>query len=218
MTKRLIIIGAGGYGPELAWLADDINGVFPGTWDLLGYCDQAAGNLPAMIYDRPVLGTLVDVVKRFGADPDIHVAIGIGSPKRRQAARDELAALCRWTPATMVHPTAVIARDAHFEPGVIVGAGCVIGPGASLGSNTALNVAVGVGHQARVGECCMFSPGARISGQTVIGDRVMVGANAVIAPRVHVESEAVVGALAFVVRKVEMGKTAVGNPARTFSS
>lgn len=37
--KDIVIIGAGGFGREVAWLIDDINKNEP-TWNLLGYVDD----------------------------------------------------------------------------------------------------------------------------------------------------------------------------------
>ena len=40
MLKNLIIIGASGFGREVAWLVERINKVCP-TWNLIGFLDDA---------------------------------------------------------------------------------------------------------------------------------------------------------------------------------
>jgi len=213
--KRLVICGAGGYGQEIAWLVEDINAA-AAEWIILGYVDDDEAKRGTALYDRPVLGSIETASSTIGSQADVFFAIGIGQPGTRRTVAQRIAAATGWTPAVLVHPTAVVGRHVQLDPGAIVGAGCIVGPHATLGPHSAVNVGAGIGHNALLGAYCMVGPGARVSGGCHIADGVLIGSNAVIAPEVVIGRDAVVGALSFVVRSVSERQTAYGNPARTF--
>ena len=56
MTKKIYIIGAGGFGREVQWLIERINQAKP-QWTIEGYVDD---NVKGDINDYPVVGTLED--------------------------------------------------------------------------------------------------------------------------------------------------------------
>jgi len=76
-----------------------------------------------------------------------------------------------------IHPSAVVAPDAHVDNGVSIGPLSVIGPRARVGAGTALLAHVTVGADAVIGRDCLFHPGARIGDRVVIGDRVILQHN-----------------------------------------
>ena len=60
MLKNLIIIGASGFGREVAWLVERINKVDP-TWNLIGFIDDADEIQGKSINGYAVLGKTEDV-------------------------------------------------------------------------------------------------------------------------------------------------------------
>jgi serine O-acetyltransferase len=79
--------------------------------------------------------------------------------------------------------------------------------------------------EASIGTGCNISQGVNIGesgrgdrrGVPVVGRRVYIGANAVVAGRIHVGDDSVIGANALVTRDVPPGCTVVGNPATVVS-
>ncbi len=215
---RLVVYGAGGYGQELVWLADDITATGCTAWEMLGYIDDDPALRGEERYGRPVIGALDEFAKDAGSLTDVYFVIGVGRPSLRRQIAETVARQTPWlAPATLVHPSAIIARHVTLHEGCIVGAGCVIGPYAELRQHVALNVHVGVGHHATIGSFSMLLPGARISGSCSIGDAVAIGSNAVVTPGVSVGNNATVAAGALVLRNVAEHATAFGNPARSFN-
>jgi phenylacetic acid degradation protein len=107
-------------------------------------------------------------------------------------------------PAAFVHPLAVLIGD------VIVGAGCYVGPGASLrgdfgrivvgaGSNVQDNCVLHCfpGKEVRLGEEAHIGHGAVLHG-CAVGRGALVGIHAVVMDDVVVGEEALVGAASFV--------------------
>jgi sugar O-acyltransferase (sialic acid O-acetyltransferase NeuD family) len=209
---RLIILGAGGYAQELVWIVDDLNAQRP-TWDLLGYVDpksqKRAGDLH---YDRRVLGNWDDAQ----ADRAIYFACGIGDPAAR--ARECTEAERRgYKPATLIHPSVIVAKHVSIGAGSVIGAGCILAPYAALGRHCALNLGVTVGHNTMIGDYSVLSPGVQLLGEAQLGERVFLGANATIYPGRIVGAGSIVGANSFLLTNLAAGKSAIGVPAKQFS-
>jgi len=78
MNRRLLIVGAGGFAREVAWLVDDINRANP-TWELVGFLDRQPGapirGLPAVSLALPAdLHPLA--VWTFLREPTTDLAVG----------------------------------------------------------------------------------------------------------------------------------------------
>jgi UDP-3-O-[3-hydroxymyristoyl] glucosamine N-acyltransferase len=76
-----------------------------------------------------------------------------------------------------IHPSAVIAPDAHIDVGVSIGPLSVVGPRARIGAGTTMLAHVTVGADAVIGRDCLFHPGTRIGDRVMIGDRVILQHN-----------------------------------------
>lgn len=79
-----------------------------------------------------------------------------------------------------IHPTAVVAPDAHLGEGVSLGPYVVVGPRSRIGAGTVLLAQVTIGAGVEVGGQCLFHPGVRIGDRVKIGNGVIIHANAVI--------------------------------------
>ncbi len=70
-----------------------------------------------------------------------------------------------------------------------------------------------VGHQSRLGRCCVVAPNAVVNARVELGDGVYVGTNAAILPEVKVGAWATIGAGSTVMQDVPAGATVMGVPA-----
>ena len=82
--------------------------------------------------------------------------------------------------AVGVHPSAVVAHDAHLSVGVAVAAGAVIDAEAHIGPETLIEAGAIIGRGVRVGADCHIYPRAVLYSGTTLGDRVIVHAGAVL--------------------------------------
>ena len=209
--KDLVVIGAGGYAQELMWVADDMNSREM-RWNILGYLDPGQPERRGQtLYDRPILGGY----DYFRSDGEIWFCCGIGSPAARQKECEE-AERRGLKPATLIHPTAIIARHASIGEGCVVGAGVILTPYSSLGRHCALNIGVGVGHDSSVGDYAVLSPYAQVLGNAIIGRLAFLGANSTVQLGRRMGASSVLGANSFLLTDLEAGASAIGIPAKVF--
>ncbi|HET6182529.1 MAG TPA: UDP-3-O-(3-hydroxymyristoyl)glucosamine N-acyltransferase [Acetobacteraceae bacterium] len=104
-----------------------------------------------------------------------------------------------------------------IEDDVEVGANSTIDRGALadtvIGAGSRLDNLVQIGHNVRLGRCCVIVAQAGISGSTVLGDFVVVAAQAGLTGHLSIGDRARIGAQAGVMRNVEAGADVVGSPA-----
>jgi sugar O-acyltransferase (sialic acid O-acetyltransferase NeuD family) len=212
--KPLVILGSGGYAQEILWIVDDINAITP-TWDFLGFIDPGAPEKKGKsLYDRPVLGGFENAE---GFPAELFFACGIGLPGARLKECAE-AERRGWQPATLLHPSVIVAKHVEIGPGTVIGAGSILAPYVSIGRHCGINLHVTVGHNSSVGDYCVLSPGARISGAAVLEEQVFIGTNATVYLRRRVGAGASVGANSFLLTNLSAGRSAIGVPASPFAA
>ncbi|MEX1117499.1 MAG: UDP-3-O-(3-hydroxymyristoyl)glucosamine N-acyltransferase [Terrimicrobiaceae bacterium] len=73
-----------------------------------------------------------------------------------------------------IHPTAVVAEDAHIAGDVHLGALVVVESGARIGRGCVVSAGAYIGHQVVLGEECLIYPAVTILERSLIGDRVIL--------------------------------------------
>lgn len=131
MPAALVIIGAGGFGAEAAWVAEDMNhaAALAGReqpWAILGYADSDPDKRDQVLYGYRVLGSPEQVASEVKDTPVwFHCAIG------KNALREKLVRRVLpwgWKAATLVHPSVIIARNVEIGEGSYIGAGTIVCP------------------------------------------------------------------------------------------
>lgn len=107
-----------------------------------------------------------------------------------------------------------------LEDGVEVGANSTIDRGSMrdtlIGAGTRIDNLVQIGHNARLGRCCIVVSQAGISGSTELGDFVTVAAQAGLIGHISIGDKARIGAQCGVMSDVEAGADVIGSPAMPF--
>ena len=203
---RLILVGAGRFAEEIADLAADA-GVLVVAW--IEGLDPARAD-PA--HEPPI----VWVDDQAGFEPGLPIAPAIGAVRRRALVERLIGEGRRL--ATLVHPSAVVARSAEIGAGCVIFPNVVVGARTVIGAGTIVNRGALVGHHGTIGAGSFLAPGANVGGGVTLGEEVHVGIGAVIRDDRRVGDRAVVGAGAVVVSDVEAGVTVVGIPAKPMAT
>jgi sugar O-acyltransferase (sialic acid O-acetyltransferase NeuD family) len=206
--RRIIVLGAGGFAREVAWLIGDIGG----DLEFKGFAVSDTAKLGP--HDSEVLGDLDWL--RSHKDRFEGLALGIGSPAARLRLPAELANDFGddFWPA-LVHPSAHFDRKScKVGPGVLLCANVIGTVNLSFEPFCMLNLSCTIGHEARIGRGSVLNPTVNVSGGVDIGQGVLVGTGAQILQYLTIGDGAIVGAGAVVTKDVPPGATVVGMPAK----
>ncbi|MDH5833036.1 acetyltransferase [Luteimonas kalidii] len=205
--QKLLIVGAGGSGREVAWLARDVHGEQIGLMFVVEsrYLDTNTVNgVPVIAFDS------------LSRDRSHYiVAVGDIVTRRRLVAECEARKL---TAVTLVHPAVARSNLVDIGIGSIVCAGAIITTNVRIGRHVHINIGCTLSHDVMLGDFATLSPGVHISGHVHVGEGVLIGTGANIingksgTPLV-IGDGAVIAAGACVIRDVEAGATVAGVPA-----
>jgi sugar O-acyltransferase (sialic acid O-acetyltransferase NeuD family) len=200
---QIVLLGCGLYAEELTDLIAAID-----TLELVAYCEnrdrtKAGGEL----LGRPIVW--VDDLPSLG---DVRAVSAITTTER-DTYIDQVAALGIEF-ATVVHPSAVVARSVSLGAGVVIQAGVVLGAQTRIADHVMINRGALIGHHVTIAEFATVQPGAVIGGACEIGARAYVALGANIVDRIVIGDGSLVAAGALVVRDVAAHTQVMGVPAR----
>jgi sugar O-acyltransferase (sialic acid O-acetyltransferase NeuD family) len=215
-VKRVIVVGAGGFGRECLDVIEAINtgGATPPML-VLGVADSnpSPENL-GRLDTRGIayLGTEASCMSLFDAS-ETYIVVGVGNPKSRAlvAARWESSG---FNPVNLIHPEAVVGSQFRSAPGLVVCSGAIMSTNVSVGRHVHVNPGAIVGHDTCLGDFVSINPGAVISGEVQIGSHTLVGASATVLENRCIGERVVVGAHACVTKDLPPGVRVAGVPAR----
>lgn len=156
--KRLLILGAGGYGRTVAEAA------LAAGFDETAFLDDKAPG---------ALGACADCARFAGEFEYAYAAFGDCALRAAWLGRLEAAGFCL---PVIVHPRAYVSPSAHLSEGAVILALAAVGASARVERGAIVNMSSIVDHDAVVGDCAHVAPGA------------VVKAGASVAPRTKLDS------------------------------
>ena len=211
MIKKIVLIGAGGFGREVAEsLIRTINMHEP-TYDFLGFLDDGAEFHTGMDIDGyPWLGNRYWILDH---KDDVFCTCTIGSARLKKEIQTGLM-------NKGVQFESIIDKTCYIAPNTTIGPGCVfyggvkISVNCKIGAGVLLNDGVKIGHDVTIGDYTSVMPDTGISGGCQIGGQVDIGGHAFIIPGKKVGDGAHIAAGSIVFSNVKGGTTVLGNPAK----
>ncbi len=207
MLKPLVVIGAGGFGREVAWLIRDINQKEP-TWDFVGFIDDCLSGTTVEGY--PIIGSF-EVLEKM--EPLPYVVCAIGDPVVRKSVVNRcLEAGLEF--ATLVHPSVLFSDFVEIGTGSVIYAGTILTTNIKIGAHSVLSPNCTIGHDSVLGDFSSLMPATNIAGEVRVGEGCYFGINSGTINQVSIGEWTIIGAGAMVVNDIPPRVVAVGVPAK----
>jgi len=199
MSKKVILIGAGGHAKVIA----DI--ILKSGDSILGFLDDDS---TAKLWNINNLGKINSCLKYVNHN---YFIIAIGNNEIRSQIAMNYPKL-QWY--TAIHPSSQIAKGVSIGEGTTIMASTVINSDAKIGKHVILNTGAIVEHDNIIGDYVHLSPRVVLGGTVRIENNTHIGIGVVVKNNINVCSNVVVGSGAVVVKNIKISGTYVGVPAK----
>jgi sugar O-acyltransferase (sialic acid O-acetyltransferase NeuD family) len=205
MSNPLIIVGASGFGKEVAWLAKRLD------IEILGFLDDNKNLEGECFYNYPVLGNIDDWVHYS----EVNFTIAIASPRVRKLIVNKM--LLTGTPKfkTLIDPSVEVDKDEiEIGKGTIICAGSICTANIKIGHFSIINKQCSIGHDVIINDYCTLAPKVMLGGSVYIDIGVEIGASSNIRQQLIIEKGANIGMGSVVVNSVQANTLYFGAPAK----
>ena len=205
--KKLIIVGASGFGREIVKYIEDINKQKP-TWALKGFIDDNLSALDGHPCDYRVIGTIKDWEP--ANEEEFVCALAFPAVKKKvvELLKEKGAMF-----ATLIHPSVILHTYCSIGEGVVITPNSVVSANARIGDFASI-LGSSVAHDACVGDWSTLSGRCALNGHVQCGKMVYMGCGVLVAPSKKIGDGAIVGTGSVVIGNVKAGTTVFGNPAK----
>jgi sugar O-acyltransferase (sialic acid O-acetyltransferase NeuD family) len=207
-VKKLIIIGAGGYGREVSTMARQSLG-YGQDFIVKGFLDSKVDALKSYNAYPPILGDIGDYV----IQPDDVFVCAIEDVVRRRHCYDVIIER-GGQPYTLIHQSCRVADGAEIGLGCVLSYDIIVSNDTQIGDQVLINSRAIIGHDSRVANGCSIGVQAFLAGAVKLGAGVTIHASASIHKGLTIGSGASVGMSSTVVRDVPANVTVFGTPAK----
>ena len=168
MMKKLLILGAGGYGKTIADVASQLN-----CYDRISFLDdQRTGD--------HILGKCEEYLQFCDSETEVYPAFGGGSIRMMWIHRLLEAHI---TIPSLIHPRAYVSPTAKLGSGVVVLPMAVVNTGVTVEEGCIINIGALIDHDSVIGEGTHLAPGAIVKAENRIPSMEKVESGRVIENR-----------------------------------
>ena len=119
-----------------------------------------------------------------------------------------------WEAVNIIHPDAVVSKDAKLGKGILIECGCLITPNPVIGDNVVVNTGSQVNHDNVVEDHVYMASGVVLSGGVTIKENTLLDDGVIVTLGCTVAEDCLVGAGAVVTKDTEKKQIIYGNPAK----
>lgn len=196
MDKKICILGAGGHAKVVIEIAESLGCEIDDVFD--------QNNDIEKVLQYSVMHNLDDL----STSKNVFLALGSNHSRKTNAEKFST------TKINLVHPSAVISKNADLGFGNAVMAGVVINSSTIIGDHCIINTRAAIDHDCEIGNFVHVSPGATLAGNVTVDEGAQIGIGACVKQNIKIGKWAVVGAGAVVVQNVPDFSVVFGNPAK----
>ncbi|MCB0640204.1 MAG: NeuD/PglB/VioB family sugar acetyltransferase [Phaeodactylibacter sp.] len=202
MSKKICIIGTGGYAKEIYWLISEIKR------DNEVLCFMEPDDLWK---EREFMGLPVRPQSEFDATNNSAV-IAIGNSHIREKVTQQLPAETFYE--TLISPQAKVTKWVEIGEGSIVQINSVLTVDVQVGKHCHLNGFTTVGHDTVIGDFATTTVFVALSGECKIGKHSYWGNSSTVRQGMHICDNVTIGMGAVVAKHIEEPAVYVGIPAK----
>ena len=207
--KKLLILGAGGFGREVLQYAKDVLEKTTVGWEIEGFLDDNLNALENYSYEHKIIGRISDHKVK---DEYVYIC-AIGDPKTKlEIGRKFLNDGANFV--NLIHPTAYVSESCKIGIGVVLCPDAKVTTDVTMGNFVAVDCNSICSHDSIIGDGCTISHFCDITGFAVLGEGVFLGSGASVCPSSKIGDYAKIGAGSVVLHDIEAGKLAFGTPAK----
>ena len=203
----IVIIGAGGFGREVAWLIEEINKV-EFKWNIKGFVDENINLRRKAVNGYKILGDL-----EWLKHQNCYAVCAIGDTDIRKNIIQRLTGSKIKYPV-LIHPSVIKSNTVNIGEGSIICAGSILTVNIEIGKHVIINLDCTVGHDVWINDYSTILPSVNISGRVKLEECVNVGTNCSIIQGIKIDKNTIIGAGSVVVKDLPSNCTAVGVPAK----
>ncbi|EMF0270177.1 acetyltransferase [Enterococcus sp. C74] len=200
-----IIVGAGGFGKEIAFLLQQQN-----EYQWVGFVDDRKSE-QSDVLGKPVIGKIADLLQ---VKTPMAVFLGIAAPTVKENISEQLRQNPHLLFPNLFAPSALIGLNVQLGIGNILMPYTTYTADISIGDFNMINIGSTIGHDSIIGSYNAIFPNVNISGAVTLGDKNELGVGTKIIQERSIGDGNIIGAGSVVIRDIPHHSKWVGVPAK----
>lgn len=206
MKKDIYIIGASGFGREVAWLLEELS-----EWNIKGFIDDNESIQQKEINGIDIIGTVDFLLER--KEPT-NLVIAIGNPKVRSAIYEKLKFNNNLFFPNIISKDVRISNTIKLGIGNIICSHSILTVNINIGNFNHINLDCTIGHDVILNDFITIYPSVNISGNVEIGNCCEIGTGTQIIQGKSIVDNVIIGAGATIVKNIQENGVYVGVPVK----
>ena len=203
--EKIVIIGAGQHARVVLYNIEEQN-----KYEVIGFLDSDDNRIGNIFEEKKILGNyqkenLREFSKKIGTNKFF---IGFGNMKYRKKVFDYFINN-GWEAVNIIHPDAVVSKNARLGKGILIECGCLITPNPVIGNNVVVHTGSQVNH-----DNVYIASGVILSGGIKIGENTLLDDGVIITLGCSVGKNSLIGAGAVVTKNIPDKVVAYGSPCK----
>ena len=208
--EKIVIIGAGQHARVVLYNVEEQN-----KYEVIGFLDSDDNRIGKVFEGKEILGNyqkenLKEFSKKIGTNKFF---IGFGNMKYRKKVFDYFINN-GWEAVNIIHPNAVVSKNARLGKGILIECGCLITPNPVIGDNVVVNTGSQVNHDNIIENHVYIASGVILSGGIKIAENTLLDDGVIVTLGCSVGKNSLIGAGAVVTKNIPDGVVAYGSPCK----